>query len=74
MRLENLLYTMTMTFSPKKGDGWTEAVMAIFFSITFCMLMAFQKEIPQFFIAIIGIIVGFYFGNQNTKYKKYKKN
>lgn len=69
MGLGNLPYAMAMTFSPTKGDGWTEMIIAVLTILTFCIMLVCGQEVPEYLIGLMGLILGFYFGNQNTKYQ-----
>lgn len=70
--LSNLPYALMVTFSPEKGEGWVEALLAIFVILTFCILLFTDQNIPEYVVGLVGLILGFYFGNQNTRYKKPK--
>jgi membrane-bound ClpP family serine protease len=58
-----------MTFSPNKGDGWVEAIIAVLVVLTFCILLFTDGNVPDSVVGIVGLILGFYFGNQNVKYQ-----
>lgn len=66
--ISNLPYALMMTFSPTKGDGWTEMIIAVLTILTFCIMLLCGQDIPEYLIGLMGLILGFYFGNQNTKY------
>lgn len=68
--LGNLPYALLMTFSPSRGEGWTEAIIAILMILIFGIALLIGTEIPEYFVGAIGVMLGFYFGNQNTKYKQ----
>ena len=69
--IDNLPFALLMTFSPTKGEGWTESIIAVLLILTFGISLLLNKNIPDYFVGLIGLILGFYFGNQNTKYQDF---
>lgn len=46
-------------------EGSVRAIIAIALTLTFCVMAYEARVIPEFFIAILGIVIGFYFGKRS---------
>lgn len=46
-------------------EGSVRALIAISLTATFCVMVYEMKVIPEFFIATLGIVIGFYFGKRS---------
>jgi len=70
--MKDFVFMLKQVFNSKKGEGATETIIACILVLTFCAMMFFNKQVPAELIGIMSLVVGYYFGNKELKYKKAK--